>query len=87
MISHLTMEKHIRRTAGCVDSLRGPVIGGQVTCIYRAYEGGELVVTGRLTLEGLPDVGDQVPLNGRRYTVRAVEYDAGEPVLALERRS
>ncbi len=63
------------------------MIGGQVTCIYRAYEGGELVVTGRLTLEGLPDVGDQVPLNGRPYTVRAVEYDAGEPVLALERRS
>ena len=68
-------------------SLRGPVIGGQVTCIYRAYEHGKLVVTGRLTLEGLPDVGDQVPLNGRPYVVRAVDYDGGEPVLALERRS
>jgi hypothetical protein len=63
------------------------MIGGQITCIYRAYEHGQLVVTGRLTLEGLPNVGDQVPLNGRRYTVRAVEYDGGEPVLALESRS
>jgi hypothetical protein len=62
------------------------MIGGQITCIYRAYEHGELVVTGRLTLEGLPNVGDQVPLNGRSYTVRAVEYDGGEPVLALESR-
>jgi hypothetical protein len=60
------------------------MIGGQITCIYRAYEQGELVVTGRLTLEGLPAVGDQVPLNGRVYTVRAVEYDGGETVLALE---
>ena len=60
------------------------MIGGQITCIYRAYEGGELVVTGRLTLDGLPEVGDQVPLNGRAYTVRSVDYDAGEPVLALE---
>jgi hypothetical protein len=62
------------------------MISGQITCIYRAYEDGELVVTGRLTLEGLPNVGDQVPLNGRPYTVRAVEYDGGEPVLALESR-
>ena len=61
------------------------MISGQITCIYRAYEDGELVVTGRLTLEGLPNVGDQVPLNGRPYTVRALEYDGGEPVLALER--
>jgi hypothetical protein len=60
------------------------MIGGQVTCIYRAYEDGELVVTGRLTLEGLPNVGDEVRLNGRPYTVRSVDYDAGEPVLALE---
>jgi len=62
------------------------MISGQITCIYRAYEDGELVVTGRLTLEGLPNVGDQVPLNGRPYTVRAIEYDGGEPVLALESR-
>jgi hypothetical protein len=62
------------------------MISGQITCIYRAYEDGELVVTGRLTLEDLPNVGDQVPLNGRPYTVRAIEYDGGEPVLALESR-
>jgi hypothetical protein len=62
------------------------MIGGQITCIYRAYEHGELVVTGRLTLEGLPNVGDKVPLNGRPYTVRSVEYDGGEPVIALETR-
>jgi hypothetical protein len=61
------------------------MIGGQVTCIYRAYEDGELVVTGRMTLDGLPNVGDQLPLNGRPYTVRTVEYSGGEPVLALER--
>lgn len=60
------------------------MIGGQITCIYRAYENGELVVTGRLTLDDLPEVGDEVPLNGRRYLVRSVDYDAGEPVLALE---
>jgi hypothetical protein len=60
------------------------MIGGQITCIYRAYEDGELVVTGRLTLEGLPGVGDEVPLNGRPYRVRSVDYDGGEPVLALE---
>jgi len=60
------------------------MIGGQITCIYRAYERGELVVTGRLTLESLPEVDDQVPLNGRAHVVRAVEYDGGEPVLTLE---
>lgn len=61
-----------------------PMIGGQITCVYRAYEHGELVVTGRLTLENLPDVGDPVPLNGRPYTVQAVDYDGGETVLTLE---
>jgi len=60
------------------------MIGGQVTCIYRAYERGELVVTGRLTLESLPEVGDHVPLNGRSHVVQAVAYDGGEPVLTLE---
>jgi len=60
------------------------MIGGQITCIYRAYENGELVVTGRLTLESLPNVGDRVALNGRAHTVNAVDYDGGEPVLTLE---
>jgi hypothetical protein len=64
--------------------MSGRMIGGQITCIYRAYEGDELVVTGRLTLEGLPEIGDEVPLNGRPYRVRSVDYDGGEPVLALE---
>lgn len=62
------------------------MVGGQVTCIYRAYEEGELVATGRLTLEGLPEVDDTVPLNGRPYVVRRIEYHGGEPVLALEPR-
>jgi hypothetical protein len=64
--------------------LSAPVIGGQISCIYRAYERGELVLTGRMTLDTLPEVGDDVPLNGRPYTVRSVDYSGGEPVLALE---
>jgi hypothetical protein len=60
------------------------MIGGQVTCVYRAYEDGELVVTGRLTLEALPSVGDEVPLSGRRYVVSSVEHVGGESVLSLE---
>jgi hypothetical protein len=56
----------------------------QVTCIYRAYEGGDLVATGRLILESLPNEGDEVPLNGRPYVVRAVEFGGGEHVLELE---
>lgn len=60
------------------------MIGGHITCVYRAYEDGELVVTGRLTLDGMPAVGDRVPLNGRPYTIRAVEYDGGETVIELE---
>ena len=58
-----------------------------VTCIYRAYENGELVATGRLTLERLPSVGDEVPLNGRQHVVRAVEFGGGEHVLELGPRS
>jgi hypothetical protein len=57
-----------------------------VTCVYRAYEKGDLVATGRLTLEGLPNVGDEVPLNGRPHVVRAVEFGGGEHVLTLEPR-
>jgi len=58
-----------------------------VTCVYRAYENGELVATGRLTLERLPSVGDEVPLNGRPHVVRAVEFGGGEHVLELGPRS
>ena len=57
-----------------------------VTCVYRAYEDGELVATGRLTLDSLPSVGDEVRLNGRPHVVRAVEYGGGEQVLELEAR-
>ena len=57
-----------------------------VTCVYRAFEDGELVATGRLTLDSLPSVGDEVRLNGRPHVVRAVEYGGGEQVLELEAR-
>ena len=55
-----------------------------MTCVYRAYEDGELVATGRLTLEALPSVGDEVELNGRPHVVRSIEYGEGEQVLELE---
>lgn len=57
---------------------------GPVTCVYRAYEDGSLVATGRLMLEALPTEGDEVPLNGRAYVVRAVDFGSGEHVLKLE---
>ncbi len=57
---------------------------GQVTCVYRAYEHGELVATGRLMLDGLPSVGEEVALNGRAHVVRAVDFGGGEHVLTLE---
>jgi hypothetical protein len=57
-----------------------------VTCVYRAYEHDELIATGRLTLERLPGVGDEVELNGRPHVVRSAEFRGGEHVLELERR-
>ena len=57
-----------------------------VTCVYRAYEHGELVATGRLTLEKIPAVGEEVPLNGRAHVVRAVDFGGGEHVVTLEPR-
>jgi hypothetical protein len=57
-----------------------------VSCIYRAYEAGDLVATGRLVLEGLPSVGEEVRLNGRPHVVRAVEFSGSEHVLELEAR-
>ena len=60
--------------------------GGPVSCVYRAYEGGNLVATGRLVLEELPEAGDEVTLNGRLHVVRAVEFGSGEHVLELEPR-
>lgn len=57
-----------------------------VTCVYRAYEDGKLVATGRLTLDRLPGAGEEVRLNGRAYVVRAVDFGGGEHVLELEPR-
>jgi hypothetical protein len=57
-----------------------------ISCVYRAYENGELVATGRLMLEALPNVDDEVELNGRPHVVRAVEFGEGEHVLTLEPR-
>jgi hypothetical protein len=61
-------------------------VNGLVTCVYRAYEDGQLVATGRFTLELIPSVGEEVPLNGRTYVVRTVEYRGGEQVVELEPR-
>jgi hypothetical protein len=57
-----------------------------VTCVYHAYERGELVATGRLILDMIPAVGAEVELNGRRHIVRAVDFGGGEYVLTLEPR-
>ena len=65
----------------------GSHVTGSVTCVYRAYENGDLVATGRLTLDSIPSVGEEVRLNGRQYVVRAVEYAGGEQVVELEARS
>ena len=58
-------------------------MNGPVTCVYQAYEHDELVATGRLTLDHLPGVGDEVRLNGRAHVVRSVEFGSGEHVLQL----
>lgn len=55
-----------------------------VNCVYRAYEDGRLVATGRLTLDALPAEGDEVALNGRRHVVRSIEFGSGDPALELE---
>jgi len=60
---------------------------GPVTCVYRAYEHGDLVATGRLMLDGLPSVGEEVALNGRVHVVRSVDFGGGEYVLTLEPQS
>jgi len=57
---------------------------GPITCVYHAYEDGELVATGRLMLENIPAVGDEVALNGRAHVVRAVDFGGGEHLLTLE---
>jgi hypothetical protein len=57
---------------------------GPFTCVYHAYEDGALVATGRLLLEGIPAVGEEVGLNGRPHVVRAVDFGGGEYVVTLE---
>ena len=54
-----------------------------LSCVYHAYDGEELVATGRLTCDDLPRVGEEVRLNGRPHVVRAVEFRGGEHVLRL----
>jgi hypothetical protein len=54
-----------------------------VTFVYRAYENGELVATGRLMLDSLPSVGEEVQLNGRPHLVRRVDFGGGEHVVEL----
>jgi hypothetical protein len=61
-------------------------MGSSVTCVYHAYDRGELVATGRLTLDGLPQVGEEVRLNGRTLVVREVAFSGGTHVLTLEPR-
>jgi hypothetical protein len=61
-------------------------VNAPVTCVYRAYENGDVVATGRLTLDAIPTVGEEVRLNGRAHVVRAVEFGGGEHVLELEPR-
>ena len=60
--------------------------GAPVTCVYHAYEGSDLVATGRLMLERVPAAGEEVALNGRKHIVRAVNFGGGEYVLTLEPR-
>jgi hypothetical protein len=60
--------------------------GGPVTCVYRAYEEGRVVATGRLTLDDLPQVGEEVKLNGRPHVVRSIDFGGGEHVLELAPR-
>jgi hypothetical protein len=59
---------------------------GPVTCVYRAYEAGRRVATGRLMLDSLPSVGDEVPLNGRPHVVRSVDFGGGDHVIELSPR-
>jgi hypothetical protein len=54
-----------------------------LSCVYHAYDGEELVATGRLTFDDLPRVGEEVRLNGRPLVVSAVEFRAGEHVVQL----
>lgn len=62
-------------------------MNGPVAFVYRAYEDGQLVATGRLMLDGIPAVGEEVALNGRAHVVRSVDFGGGEHVVTLEPRN
>jgi hypothetical protein len=57
-----------------------------VSCVYHAYENGQLAVTGRLTLDEVPREGEELRLNGRVVVVREVVFSGGTHVLTLEPR-
>ncbi|HZD88426.1 MAG TPA: hypothetical protein VE088_10505 [Gaiellaceae bacterium] len=59
---------------------------GPVSCVYHAYDAGELVATGRLTLDAAPEVGTELRLNGRVLVVREVVFSEGLARLTLEPR-
>jgi hypothetical protein len=61
-------------------------MGPPVTCVYRLYDAGELVATGRMTLDELPETGQEVRLNGRTHIVREIAFGSDLPVLTLEPR-
>jgi len=46
----------------------------------------DLRLTGRLILDDLPSVDDEVALNGRPHVVSDVDFGGGEHVLTLEPR-
>jgi hypothetical protein len=54
--------------------------------VYQAYDGDELVATGRLTVDAVPAVGDEVRLNGKAHVVGSVSLVGGEHVLTLAPR-
>jgi hypothetical protein len=60
--------------------------GGPVTCVYHAYDTGELIATGRLMLDAEPEVGTELRLNGRVLVVRDVVFSEGLARLTLETR-
>ncbi|HET7571151.1 MAG TPA: hypothetical protein VFJ77_00615 [Gaiellaceae bacterium] len=57
-----------------------------MTCVYHAYDDGELVATGQLILDAEPQVGQELRLNGRTHVVREVGFSGGSTVLTLEPR-
>ena len=80
--NHVHSASGLRRETVRLRALR---MTGPVICVYHAYDGDELVATGRLPLERLPSVGDELRLNGRLLVVRDVAFSGDSHVLTLER--